>query len=290
MTGYGEAHRQADGLAVAVEVRSINSRYFKLSLRAGDAYPALETRIEPIVRQYIKRGTVQVTVRTDREPSPDDYRINDAVFMGYRSQLESLYDRMHVSESIRLDSILSLPGVIDERQMREDEMDADWPVLEQALQEAMRNLTSMRQAEGKAMAEDLRANCRAIAGYLGEIRERHPTVVDVYRDRLVDRLNRMLGELEVTVEASDVVREVGLFAERSDISEEIVRLQSHLSQFEGMIDGKERAGRKLDFLVQEMFRETNTIGSKANDSEIARRVVEIKTAIERMREMIQNVE
>lgn len=290
MTGYGEAHRQANGLAIAVEVRSINSRYFKFSLRAGDAYPALETRIEPIIRQHIKRGTVQVTVRIDREPSPEDYRINDVVFTGYRQQLESLYDRMHVSESIRPDAILSLPGVIDERQIREGNMDADWPLLEPALQEAMQNLTSMRQTEGQAMADDLRANCRIIADYLTEIRERHPTVVDVYRDRLVDRLNRMLGELEVSVEATDVVREVGLFAERSDISEEIVRLQSHLSQFEDMIDGPDSVGRKLDFLVQEMFRETNTIGAKANDAEIARRVVEIKTSIERMREMIQNVE
>ena len=290
MTGYGEAHRQTDGLAITVEVRSINSRYFKLSLRAGDAFPALEPRIEPVIRQYIKRGTVQVTLRTDRQPSPDDYRINDTVFIGYRQQLESLYDRMHVSESIHLEAILSLPGVIDENQTRQGDIDADWPVLEQTLQEAMRNLTSMRQTEGQAMADDLRANCRIIAEYLKKIRESHPTVVDMYRDRLIDRLSRMLSELEVTVEASDVVREVGLFAERSDISEEIVRLQSHLSQFEEMIAGKESVGRKLDFLVQEMFRETNTIGAKANDAEIARWVVEIKTSIERMREMIQNIE
>jgi uncharacterized protein (TIGR00255 family) len=197
---------------------------------------------------------------------------------------------MHVSESIHLEAILSLPGVIDERPARGSDWESEWPVLQEALEEAMQNLTRMRQAEGEAMAEDLQANCRAIAKHLGHIEELRPTVVDVYRDRLVERLNRMLGELEVTVEASDVVREVGLYAERSDISEEIVRLQSHLSQFQDMIDGKDRAGRKLDFLVQEMFREANTIGAKANDAEIARRVVEIKTAIERMREMIQNVE
>ena len=246
--------------------------------------------VESVVRQSIKRGTVQVTLRMDRDPSADDYRINDAVFISYRRQLESLYDRMHVSESIRLDAILALPGVVEEQRTGNLDMDAEWSVIETTLKEAMENLTGMRQAEGKAMAEDLLANCQMIAENLDAIHQRHPLVVDSYRDRLVERLNRLLKELEVTVEVADVVREVGLFAERSDISEEIVRLRSHLSQFESMIGSDETTGRKLDFLVQEMFRETNTIGAKANDAEIARRVVEVKTAIERIREMIQNIE
>lgn len=290
MTGYGEAHREENGLAIAAEVRSINSRYFKLSFRAGDVYGALESLVESMVRRHIKRGAVQVTLRIDREPTPDDYRINDAVFMNYRRQLESLYDRLHVSESIRLDAILSLPGVIDEHQGRKGELDDEWPVIEKTLNEALTNLTHMREAEGKAMEEDLRGNCRTVAENLDQIRDRYPQVVTAYRDRLMERVSKLLDQFDVTVEPADVVREVGIFAERSDISEEIVRLRSHLSQFETTMGTKGTPGRKLDFLIQEMFRETNTIGAKGNDAEIANRVVEVKSAIERMREMVQNVE
>ena len=148
----------------------------------------------------------------------------------------------------------------------------------------------MRADEGRAMADDLRTNCQAVAGELAAIEVRAPLVVESYRDRISERLKKLLAEFDVSVEASDVIREVGLFAERSDISEEIVRLRSHLDQFDSIMQIAESSGRKLEFLTQEMFRETNTIGSKANDAEIARHVIEIKAAIERMREMIQNIE
>src|SRR5262249_25266571 len=134
------------------------------------------------------------------------------------------------------------------------------------------------------------ANARTIAAELAQIEARAPLVVEAYRGRLTERLNKLLAEVGSRIEPADVVREVGVFAERSDISEEIVRLKSHLEQFDGILAADESQGRKLEFLTQEMFRETNTIGSKANDAEIARHVIEIKTAIERMREMIQNVE
>jgi len=136
----------------------------------------------------------------------------------------------------------------------------------------------------------LHANCEVIATELDRIEERAPLVVEAYRKRLTERLNKLLEEYEVSIEATDVVREVGIFADRGDISEEIVRLRSHLRQFDAIAASEESNGRKLEFLIQEILRETNTIGSKANDAEIAGHVVEIKTAIERMREMIQNVE
>jgi uncharacterized protein (TIGR00255 family) len=148
----------------------------------------------------------------------------------------------------------------------------------------------MRQEEGAAMAADLTANARAIAAELSAVERRAPQVVEAYRARLLDRLKGLLADLGVQIQPADVVREVGIFAERSDISEEIVRLKSHLEQFATVMAERDSQGRKLDFVIQEMFRETNTIGSKANDAEIARHVIEMKTAIERMREMIQNVE
>lgn len=140
------------------------------------------------------------------------------------------------------------------------------------------------------MAADLRTNCQTVAGELSQIEVRAPQVVEAYRSRLVERLQATLAEFAVTLDPADLIREVGLFAERSDISEEIVRLRSHLEQFDSIMELPESSGRKLEFLTQEMFRETNTIGSKANDVQIARHVIEIKASIERIREMIQNVE
>jgi uncharacterized protein (TIGR00255 family) len=154
----------------------------------------------------------------------------------------------------------------------------------------MENLAKMRAAEGQAMATDLLANCRGIATGLDAIERRAPGMVEGYRNRLEERLKKLLADYKVTLDAGDLIKEVSLFAERSDISEEVVRLRSHLVQFESTMGMAESAGRKLEFLTQEMFREANTIGSKANDVEISQWVIEIKTAIERIREMIQNIE
>lgn len=290
MTGHGEAHRRHDKVAVAIEVRTINSRYFKLTLRTNDVYNSLESSIEAVVRERIRRGTLQVNLRVDRQPSPDDFQISDVVLASYHKQLRLLSEEIGLVESVRLDGLLNLPGVVLDRTNLRRDAEADWPVIEATLKEALDNLASMRVDEGRAMEVDLAANCQIIARQLESIVARSPLVVDAYRARMTDRLNKLLAELGVTITAADVVREVGLFAERSDIAEETVRLKSHLEQFETIMRNEEACGRKLEFVTQEMFRETNTMGSKANDAEISRHVIEIKTAIERMREMIQNVE
>ena len=290
MTGHGEAQRQQDGVAVAVEVRTVNNRYLKTTFRTSEGYGALEPNIEAVVRRHIRRGTVQVNVRVDRQASPDDFKLNEVVLASYQQQLEAVRKKAGSTEPVHLDSLLMLPGVIDEAACRQISAEADWPLVEQTRDEALRNLSLMRAEEGAAMAADLHANCEVIATELDRIEERAPLVVEAYRKRLTERLNKLLEEYEVSIEATDVVREVGIFADRGDISEEIVRLRSHLRQFDAIAASEESNGRKLEFLIQEILRETNTIGSKANDAEIAGHVVEIKTAIERMREMIQNVE
>jgi uncharacterized protein (TIGR00255 family) len=290
MTGHGESHRHEKNVVVAVEVRTINNRFFKLSVRSTENYAALEPQIEDVVRQQVRRGTVQVTLRVDREPTPDDYQLNEVVLASYRRQLERMHEHLHINEPVRLETLLSLPGVVNEKYSHDDAVESEWPIVRQTLLDALANLDRMRRDEGKAMLADLVANCRVLASELAHIETRAPTVVDHYRARITDRLNKLLSELGVSVQPSDIVREVGLFADRSDISEEMVRLRSHLEQFEVFMNEQESSGRKLDFLIQEMFRETNTIGSKSNDASIARHVVEMKTAIERMREMIQNVE
>ena len=290
MTGHGESHRNANNVVVAVEVRTINNRYFKLSVRSTDNYAALEPMIEDVVRQQVRRGTVQVTVRVDRKPSPDDYELNQVVLASYRRQLEAMHEQMHISEPVRLETLLGLPGVVNERFKHDDAVESEWPAIREVLLQALTNLNQMRREEGKAMTADLSANCQLLASELTHVEARAPIVVENYRSRITDKLNKLLSELGVSVQPGDIVREIGLFTDRSDIAEEVVRLRSHLDQFATIMGEPDSIGRKLDFLILEMFRETNTIGSKSNDSAISRHVVEMKTAIERMREMIQNVE
>ncbi len=290
MTGFGEARCQENGVTVAVELRTINSRYFKISYRSGEGYNSLEPQIEAAVREQIKRGTIQVNLRVDRPASPDAYRLNTAVLIAYWRQLNELPAQWNLPRSSTLEHLLALPGVVNEQPWEAAAAQEDWPLISQALTAAMQNLSHMREEEGRAMAADLHSNCRTIAAELEAIAERAPLMVEAYRTRLEDRLKKLMAEQSVTLQPADLIREISIFAERSDISEEIVRLRSHLEQFGTIMELPESSGRKLEFLIQEMFREVNTIGSKSTDVEIARHVIEIKTAIERLREMIQNVE
>lgn len=289
MTGFGEAHGQGDEVAITIELKSINSRYLKLNLRAPEGFLSLEPRIESVLKTRIQRGTVQLTLRIDRQSSSADYRINNQVLLSYCEQLEKL--KMNSEDiPIRLDALLTLPGVVDSQEEQNQHASEYWQLIESVLQEALENLSKMRSDEGQAMATDLFTNCQTISEHIETIDGRADIVVEHYQTRLTERMQKLLVDYDVTIEASDVAREVGLFAERCDISEEIVRLKSHVEQFRGMLKTSHGVGRKLEFLTQEMFREANTIGSKANDSKIAEHIIEIKAAIERMREMVQNVE
>jgi uncharacterized protein (TIGR00255 family) len=289
MTGFGEAHRKDASLSVAAEVRTINSRYFKLVVRCGDGYSAFEPLVEALVRQHIKRGTVQVNLRVDRAQA-SDYQLQPAVLEGYLQQLEQLSKKWKIDRPVAIESLLALPGVVDSNGREAVDVTAEWPIARDTLEEAMKRMAKMRSDEGQAMATDLAANAAAIADELDAIEHRAPLVAEGYRTRLTERLTKTLAEYEITLQPGDLIREISIYAERSDISEEIVRLRSHLEQFGTTLELSESAGRKLEFLTQEMFRETNTIGSKSNDVEISRHVIEIKAAIERIREMIQNVE
>jgi uncharacterized protein (TIGR00255 family) len=290
MTGYGEAHRHEEGLAIAVEARTINNRHFKISLRTGEGFNALEPQLEQVVRRYVHRGTVQLNLKIDRESAADAYRFNEAVLKSYVNQLDRLFPQAGVVANPPLAGLLPLPGVVDESSVAKLELDKYWPAVEATVVEAMDRLAAMRAEEGRAMTDDLLSNLDLIAGETEKIAAQAPVVVESYRQRLTDRMNRLLEQHEVKVGDVDLIREIGVFADRCDISEEVVRLRSHLAQFREMMQQKEPGGKKLEFITQEMFRETNTIGSKANDADIARFVIEIKTAIERVREMIQNIE
>jgi uncharacterized protein (TIGR00255 family) len=290
MTGYGEGRTERDGLSVRVEIRTVNNRHLKLSCRLPDGYAALEPHIESVVRKTLKRGTCYLTLTLERQDEDDEYKINEQRLRSYCTRLKQLSDLLHAEPNLRLDRLLALPGVIETSFRSSDQIEEDWPTVELALNQAIENLTRMRAQEGVAMGNDLLENCRALSANLDRISERAPFIVEAYQQRLRERLNQLLAEFDVQVQAQDVIREVGLFADRVDISEEVVRLRSHLVQLEKVLREPETSGRKLDFLIQEMFREINTIGSKANDVEVSRYVVEIKTITERLREMVQNVE
>jgi uncharacterized protein (TIGR00255 family) len=290
MTGHGEGHCEKAGLAAWVELRAVNNRYLKLSLRGGEAYNALESHVEAVVRESIRRGSIQVALRLSRDSNPDDFRLNATALLSYYRQIEAAGQKLHLNDRVRLEMLASLPGVIDETGTHRDHLESDWPAIEGALRAALAKLGQMRSDEGRVMAADLLANASEIRQRLLEIESRAPLVGDGYRTRLAERMRRMLAETSARWEESDLLREVAMFAERSDISEEIVRLKSHLDQFAECLTLPESSGRKLDFITQEMFREANTIGSKASDPEISKYTIDIKAAIERMREMIQNVE
>jgi uncharacterized protein (TIGR00255 family) len=290
MTGFGEARGQSNGVAVTVEVRTINSRHLKLSYRTSEGYQALEPEVEAVTREIVRRGTVQINLRVERPASGEDFRINTAVVENYRRQLAAYTGRSEWNDPDDLRMLLALPGSVDERRSADLDAREDWPAIEPVLREALRALSKMRAEEGVALAADLAHNGRLILESLDAITKRAPDVVQSYQSRLTQRVEQALSELNVTVEPADLLREVALFADRSDISEEIVRLRSHLQQYEAALMLPESSGRKLEFIAQEMGREINTIGSKANDAEISKLVVEIKTALERIREQIQNVE
>jgi uncharacterized protein (TIGR00255 family) len=292
MTGYGEARFHSDKLSVSIELRALNNRYLKVSLRATDPYHLLEPEFERIIRRTVRRGTLQIHLRLERQAAVQDYRINVIALRSYYEQLRAAADQLGLRDQCEtlVSQVLALPGVVPEPGQSAAHLHDDWPVLEKVLGQALDMLQTMRQEEGRAMAQELLAHRDSIAGQLGKIRLRAPQVSVLFRDRLLERVRALLGELDVKMDRNDLIKEVSIFAERSDIAEEVVRLASHLDQFQSMVNEPESAGRKLEFLTQEMFREANTIGSKASDVEISRDVVEIKGTLEKIRELVQNVE
>ena len=293
MTGHGEARGQHDALHLSIEVRSVNNRYLKLTLRAPEPYNLLEAELERVVRRYVRRGTLLIQVRVDRAQQAQDYKINVTALGSYLRQVRAACESLDPPpDADRLfGQVLALPGVAPEPGADAAALEEEWPLIEKVLSDALQRLQVFRQDEGARMAQELLAHRTHVADQLELIRLRTPHVVSGYRDRLLERVRGLLADTGVSVDPNDLIREVSVFAERSDIAEEVVRLASHLEQFEQTVRTEtDSPGRKLEFVVQEMGRETNTIGSKAGDVTVSRHVVEIKATLEKVRELIQNVE
>ncbi len=284
MTGYGAAERESDQARIAVEIRTINNKFFKVIQRLPDGLGAAEVAIERLLRDTISRGTVNVGVTVEPRGPAARVPINTDVLAAYKRDLAQ------VTDSLSDDALLALPGVLGSEEVLLTGIENLQEEIEAAVAEALDNLNRMRDAEGEATARDMAAVLVEIEQRIAAVRKRAPAVVDDYRARLQQRIQAMLEGIEITVDDQSLIREVAFFAERSDVNEELTRLASHADQFRELLADAGPAGRKLEFLAQEMYREVNTIGSKANDPEISREVVEIKVAVDRLREHTRNIE
>jgi uncharacterized protein (TIGR00255 family) len=290
MTGFGDFRGQDDRLCVAVEVRSVNNRYFKIVIKSPERFQPLEGEIERVVRESITRGTVNVLLRIDGIGGSLAYRLDLAVLKSYWQELNSLSSTLGQVPPKDFAGLLALPGVVVEGDSTRSDPREAWPLIESTLREALKKLREFRAAEGASMAQDLQTNLKVVSTELDAIATRAPEIVREFRDKLYERVRELLAGNEATLAPADLIREVSIFADRCDIGEEILRLRSHIEQFQAFVREPQSQGRKLEFLTQEMVREANTIGSKANNVEVAHAVVEIKAAIERIREVVQNVE
>jgi uncharacterized protein (TIGR00255 family) len=292
MTGFGESRHQDPRWTIQVEVRTVNNRHFKLNARISDEWSAMEGALEQLVRERVKRGTVQVSLRVDRPRRSEDYRLNLVALASYRDQLRTLQadGGAGTEPAINVGQLLVLPGVVEEVRPAAQPPSEDWPEVARVIERALEALELSRATEGRAMADELSALARTIGEHLGRIAERGPGVVQSYQRRITERVQALVSEQGVKVEPENLIREVAILADRCDISEEIVRLRAHLAQYAAILEDPESSGRRLEFLVQEMGREVNTIGAKAGDVEISRSVVDMKALLEKIRELVQNVE
>ncbi|MEM8781957.1 MAG: YicC/YloC family endoribonuclease [Planctomycetota bacterium] len=295
MTGFGDAATQHDGVHYAVELRSLNNRYFKCTSRLPDELAGLEAELEVALRKRFARGSFSVAakLRVGDDTTPSE--INDDALLDYVNHLEALKAKLPDSAvTIDLTHLLALPGVLsgtgDAPQL--DLVERARPVVLQLVQEASDKLVAMRQVEGQSLAVELREQAERLLTLVGQIEARAPHVVEEYHARLSQRVGELMAKAQLQVSEPDLIKEIAVFADRCDIREELTRLRGHLEQFETVIaaDDGEPAGRTLDFLAQEMLREANTIGSKSNDADISQRVVQAKSIVDRIKEQVQNVE
>jgi uncharacterized protein (TIGR00255 family) len=270
-------------------LRSVNNRHFKLSLRCPDGFLQFETEMEHVLRESISRGTVSLSIRFDRTANSQAPRINPEAIADYWQQLQAIRQTL-AAPAPSLDSLLLLPGVVDDGAFDMATARQMWPVVERTIRAAAGQMGDFRRREGASMADELRVQCAAIDRQVELISSLAPVVIVEYRDKLLQRVNELVKDLDARLGPADVLREVALHTDRCDITEEITRLRSHLAQFLKLLDDAASQGRKLDFMCQELYREVNTIGSKSNHVGVAHAAVEAKVCVERMREIVQNVE
>lgn len=288
MTGYGRGEHSVEGTKVTVELKSVNRKQAEVVLRMPRELEALETRLRDEVNKAVARGRVEVQISLEQPGVAQAATINHQLAASYAWELRGLANQLGLTGGVTLDVLVRCPGVI-ETNSQTPQAEALWPVIEPALRSGLAAFNGMRDREGEAMAADLALRIANLSAAVTRVRTHAPEVLKRFREQLLQRI-KVAGLENVSAEDERVIKEVVFFSDRSDISEELARLESHFGQFEDCRKSAEPVGRKLDFLAQEMNREINTIGSKANDALISADVVLLKTELERFREQAQNVE
>ncbi len=290
MTGYGEATEELEGVCYAVEIKAVNNRYLKTIIKLPEGVTFLEEEIDKELRKRLSRGTVNCVLRLKGATASSLFQIDEAALRSIVSQLNQVSSSVGVTGAIDLAGLLELPGIVQPVQPDEEQSARIKQFVLGLTGKALDKLQQMRESEGRFLEADLKKHCDAMLAELEIIRQRSGSVVLEYARRLRRRVEELLAEAKLKLDEQTLAREVAILADRSDISEEIARLDAHLQQFRQFCQTDGQAGRRLDFLSQEMLREVNTIGSKAADADIARSVVDIKCWIERLKEQIQNIE
>lgn len=288
MTGFGREHIVANGREIIVEIRSVNHRYYEFTSRTPRAYGYLDEKLKSFLKSGISRGKVEAVVTIYNQEGTDaEIELNKAVAKGYLDALRGAADELDLDDDLTLSNIMRLPDVFTVVKKTDDE-EVIWNEVKAVAQVALDRFVEMRSTEGIKMYDDISGRLDYIEETVGKIEAQSPNVTESYRERLYAKIKETLGDKDI--DEQRILTEVAIFADKVAIDEETVRLRSHISQFRELINSEEPVGRKLDFLVQELNREVNTIGSKANDLTITKMVVDLKAEIEKIREQIQNIE
>ena len=290
MTGYAAAEQAVDGACYALEIRSLNNRYLKVSVKLPEHLQFLEGDIDRIVRGRLARGSIAYTLRVRASGGVAVQPVNEMVLQQYMDQLSRVRLPDGVTGTIDLAALAQLPGVCGSPLLDEAARETARKIVADLTSRALESLIDMRRREGEDLCTDLCGACDAVRAHRAQIALRVPVVVEEYHQRLKTRVAQLMQSGGFELEKEGLMREVAIYADRCDISEELARLESHLDQFSKLCAGDGRVGRTLDFLTQELLREANTISSKSNDAAIARDVVQMKGLIDRLREQVQNVE
>lgn len=288
MTGFGRGHEILNGRDITVEIRAVNHRYYEFGCRIPRSLGFLEEKLKTLLNGKISRGKVEVSVLVYSVDAPDEkISINKEVVKDYIDALRSVRDEFFLNDDLSLSHVMRIPDAFTVVKEEADE-EQIWADVKAVAEQALTKFIAMREAEGERMKADLLSRLATIENWVGIVEERSPIIVEEYRKKLFDKMTEVLSN--ANIDESRILLEAGIFSEKTAVDEETVRLRSHIAQFRTMLEGEEAIGRKLDFLVQEMNRETNTIGSKVQDIEVTKIVVDQKSEIEKIREQIQNIE
>ena len=288
MTGFGKGQTLSPRERITVEIRSLNHKYFDLVSRLPNNLSTFDDKVRDCVKKRIRRGRVNLSLtREGKEKEKSQFLVDMNLARKYHRELLKLKRNLRLKDDLGITQILSLPEVISYEQKKEN-VSQLWPYIKRALQRALYKLGRMREAEGRRLLRDLLRRTKSIRYYLGNIETQLPKVIEGYRKNLFQKVKALSGLKKPNQDR--IAEEVALFVRNSDVSEELTRIKSHLKAFTTALRNQREAGKELDFIAQELFREANTIGAKSGSFRISRWVIKIKSQIEKIREQLQNVE